>query len=575
MKPKKWIAAFATLSLLFGLVGCNTSSDPEEITDTSDSDDAALDTGVAESLPDVLLDYTTVKSAGGGNTLLYMNKLALNSTADPCILPVKEGERICFYLYVTGITGYYSYDLTSWIKIDNVFPKPSDSWSKQNYWAPEVIYDEEAGLYRMFYSASSSQGYYYISMATSESPKGPFVQWTGTNADGLAITKTTPIYDFSRMDPSHPLYEGVIRAIDVSPFVDPVTGDRYLYWCRGWNEGGTVVHSTSEVWGVKMKDWQTPDYSTVTRLTELGKVTPGGENTRHGETSINEGPYMLYHDGTYYLTYSINPASYKGYSVWQATSDAPLGTFTKIAKEKGGMVLGVDSYWDHVSGTGHHNFFTLDGELYIVYHAHTYQEYTSMGDRAVAFDRVVWTTNEDGDVILHANGPTYSPQAHLTVVSGYENAAPAADVQMSGAEDMAMYLTDGVINMHERAAQPEAEFTGTTTITLRWDNARTVRALLLYNTTLEEKAFDDIDRIEFDCVLEDGSKETRVITDASFDLEEYTGNSLGTAYVRPGSALILRLSKVTDVTEIRITISTPEGHASTAISEIEVLAKPQ
>ena len=565
---KRFISVLLAVLTVLTLAGCSSPSSGE-ISETTEAVTEAV-------IPDIPMEYRSVTSVGGGNTLLYMNNLELNNTADPCIVPVKEGNRICFYLYVTGIKGYYSYDLTSWISISNVFPKPSGAWSKESYWAPEVMYDEEAGLYRMFYSAKSHEGYYYISMATSESPKGPFVNWTGTNADGLEITKTTPIYDFSRMDKSHPLYEGVIRAIDVSPFIDPETGDKYLYWVRGWNDGGTVRHDTSEVWGMKMKDWQTPDYSTVTRLTELGKITPGGAKTRHGETSINEGPAMLYKDGTYFLTYSINPASYKGYSVWQATSDSPLGTFTKIAKEKGGMVLGVDSYWDHASGTGHHNFFTVGDQIYIVYHAHTMREYTSMGDRAVAFDRCEWATNADGDTVLHANGPTWSPMPQLEVVSGYENAASSASITVTGFSDgAAAYLTDSIINMHERGAQPEAEFTGTATVTLKWDAPRKMRALLLYNSAFLEKAFGKIDRVEFDCVLEDGKTETRVIADAVYNAEEYVSNSLGTTYVRPGAALILRLTDATDVQEIRITVTVPDGQESAAFAEIEALAKPQ
>jgi hypothetical protein len=142
-----------------------------------------------------------------------------------------------------------------------------------------------------------------------------------------------------------------------------------------------------------------------------------------------------------------------------------------------------------------------------------------------------------------------------------------------GAENAAAYLTDRIINMHERGAQPEAEFTGTASVTLRWEEARTVRTLLLYNSAFVEKAFHSIDRIEFDCVLEDGTTETRVITDAVYNREEYVSNSLGTTYVRPGAALVLRLDKTADITEIRITVTVPEGQQSAAFTEIEVLAK--
>lgn len=518
---------------------------------------------------DLIMEYTSVVSSNADKSLFYVNDLKMTGTADPCILPVEEEDgRICFHLYVTGIKGYYSYDLVSWLPMLDLFPKASDSWQNADFWAPEVIYDEEAGLYRMFYSASSKQGYFYISMATSNSPKGPFVQWTGINADGLKIGLDTPIYDFSRMDKSNALYEGVIRAIDASPFVDPVTGDKYLYWCRGWNAGGTVIHSTSEIWGMKMKDWATPDYSTVTRLTEVNRVTPGGYY-KTGETSINEGPNMLYKDGTYYLTFSINPASDKYYSVWQATSDSPLGTFTKVLKNDGGMILGVDSTWSYASGTGHHCFFTLGDELYLAYHAHKYQSFTSYGDRCVAIDRVVTATNREGKTVLHANGPTCSPIPLPCGISGYKNIAPTARVTVSGEGADGSFLNDGIINMHKTAAQPETEISKAATITLSFGDYRSVCAVLIYNTTCKEKAFENIERIEFDCRNAYGKEETHVITDAVFPAEEYDE---GDEY-RPGAALILQLNEVTEIKEIRITVPVPDTHEAVAISEIEVLAK--
>ena len=517
------------------------------------------------------MEYTSVKKVGPGNSLLYINDLELNGCADPSVIAVEEDGRTCFYLYCTGIKGYYSYDLSAWIPISSCFPKPSSSWSKADYWAPEVIYDEEEKLYRMFYSASSAEGYFYISMAVSESPKGPFRQWTGTNADGLNVTETTPIYDFSRMDPSHPLYEGVIRAIDVHPFVDPESGDKYLYWVRGWNAGGTVRHDTSEIWAVRMKDWATPDYSSVTRLTEVGRVTVGGEKTKHTEQSINEGPNVQYRDGTYYLTFSVNPASYKGYSVWQAVSDSPLGTFTKLEREEGGLVLGVDSGWDHMSGTGHHTFCMIGDEMYIFYHAHTQREYTTMGDRALAFDRVIWKENRNGQTVLYTNGPTWSPQPLPELLSGCRNAAPEAKVSVDSGLDLSC-LTDGAVNMHKRGGAEEVSVSADEVITLRWDSFIPVRALLIYNSLEPSTAFSAAERIEFVCRTADGGEEVRVIENAAFDTERYTGGAVGLEYIRPGSALVLRLGEVTEVREIRIRLAPAAGKTASSLSEITVLA---
>ncbi len=555
---KKQLTVLLVAALLPLLAACGENPGADIPADTEET--------APQAIP---MEYTNITSAGFNDSVFYSNNLHQN-TADPSIIAVEENGRTCYYLYCTGIKGYYSYDLVSWIEIPDLFLKPQNSWSTHSYWAPEIIYDAEADLYRLFYSAAPEEDMAYLSMAVSKSPRGPFVQWTGTNSDGLVIDMKTPFIDFARMDPSHPLYKGKLRAIDLYPYTDPVSGDKYLYFVRnkGRNGDNTDPNGTSEIWGMKMKDWETPDYSTVTRLTEVGKTAVGGAKTRHAEDTINEGPAILYKDGTYYLTYSINFASHKRYSVWQATADSPLGNYTKLPLEKGGMILGVDGPWDFTSGTGHHNFLQVGDELYIIYHAHGARKYTSLSDRAFAFDKLVWTKNEDGQTILHANGPTWSPQMSPTAISGMVNAAEEAEVRVDGALTGAEYLHDGIVNMHERGGRPEAEFTGTVQITLTWADYRPLYALMIYNTTFYEKMFTSAQRIEFDCRREDGTEETRYITDAAYDTERYVSGEITQEYNRPGAAIILRLKEETEVKEIRITMTVPENQSSAAISEI-------
>ncbi len=555
-------------ALLLPLIGACAPTDGPESPESGSAD-------MSEAMPAALpMEYDDITSASGFDSVFYSNNLDRKG-ADPTFIIAEENGRTCYYMYVTGIRGYYSYNLMGWIEIPDAFPKPQNSWSASSYWAPEIIYDKEAKLYRLFYSAQpGDDDMAYLSMAVSESPRGPFVQWTGTNADGLVIDKKTPLIDFARMDPSHPLYKGKIRAIDLYPYVDPVSGDKYLYFVRNMGRNGTNTerNGTSEIWGMKMKDWVTPDYSTVTRLTEVGKITPGGDKTRNQEDTINEGPAMLYKDGVYYLTYSINYASDKRYSVWQATSDSPLGTFKKIPLEKGGMILGVDGPWDFASGTGHHNFLTIGDELYIVYHAHGERKYTSLSDRAIAFDKLVWTKNQDGQTILHANGPTWSPQMLPTAISGMVNIAGDASVRAEGDLTGAEYLTDGIVNMHERGGRPEAEFTGTVQITLTWEDYRPLSALMIYNTTFYEKMFTSAKRIEFDCRGEDGTAETRFIDGASYDVERYVSGEKTMEFNRPGAAIVLRLKDDPEIKEIRITMSVPDGQSSAAVSEIMAIS---
>jgi len=79
--------------------------------------------------------------------------------------------------------------------------------------------------------------------------------------------------------------------------------------------------------------------------------------------AVTEGPWMLKHDGTYYLMYSGSGADGPEYAIGYATADAPTGPFTKhrgnpIAKRGNG-----------VFGPGHHCVVPgPDGRLWMVYH---------------------------------------------------------------------------------------------------------------------------------------------------------------------------------------------------------------
>ena len=129
-------------------------------------------------------------------------------------------------------------------------PNFDRTWGFTNHWAPEVIYDEEQELYLMFYNADWNEKgseRKYISVAYSENPYGPFV----------AFDETKPSYDFTSANPL--VAPGLARneSIDAHPFVDPVSGERYLYY-----SGYSFGHSQT-IFGVHMKDWLHPDYSSL------------------------------------------------------------------------------------------------------------------------------------------------------------------------------------------------------------------------------------------------------------------------------------------------------------------------
>ena len=64
--------------------------------------------------------------------------------------------------------------------------------------------------------------------------------------------------------------------IDASPFYG-ADGEKYMVFTREMDtDDGVVITETavnSTAWGIRMIDWQTPDYSTLTRLTCVGYLT--------------------------------------------------------------------------------------------------------------------------------------------------------------------------------------------------------------------------------------------------------------------------------------------------------------
>ena len=137
------------------------------------------------------------------------------------------------------------------------------------------------------------------------------------------------------------------KIIDLSPFVDPVTGQKYVYFCH--DLGKTFGYTKSSNYVMKLNDDYTPDYTSVKHLTTAESTLKEG--------SVNEAPFVLYKSGKYYLLYSVNNYKNVGYSVRVAVSDSPDGTFTKLTDAQGGYLLyGTDK------GTGHCSVVSRDGQ---------------------------------------------------------------------------------------------------------------------------------------------------------------------------------------------------------------------
>lgn len=286
--------------------------------------------------------------------------------ADPVVL--HHGGK--YYAYTThtapgpqgtarGIRLHTSGDLVHW-KDEGFAVQDKDSWGKSRYWAPDIV--EKDGTFYLYYATDER-----MCVATARSPMGPF-----------------------RQEKKQPMLPESIR-IDGHVFTDD-DGRSYFYYVA-FNDG-------NEIWGGTMND----DMLGVDPASLRLMVKPDQPWERH-QAPVTEGPEMIKHKGTYYLTYSGSHFKNPEYAVGYATSASPLGPWKKYEFNP---VMKSTAY---ARGTAHHCFTgSPDGkEMFIIYHRHL--NAAQADPRQLSIDRVRFVPNPGGGPdVLEVHGPTSSPQ---------------------------------------------------------------------------------------------------------------------------------------------------------------------
>lgn len=380
---------------------------------------------------------------------------------------------------------------------------------------------------------------------------------------------------------------GYFGTIDPHPYVDPVSHKKYMYFKSedpfAWN-----IHI-----GVEMEDWLTPKWETAKYITVDGYYTvedwKNGENrgVSYEQSRCNEGPHMIYHEdkngkGLYYFTFSVNDYGMRTYQVATAVADSPLGDFRKLTEAEGALLLSAQPLQSKsVSGAGHHSFVTMGDQLFMIYHRH--RDFNKGGaDRYVAIDEVKWITVKDkfgNDMdVPYANGPTDSLQPLPEQVSGYKNIAPEAELTCTDTATETECAVDGLLSLRKTGDRTfrnyirEAYISQTATFTFEFETARTIRAIMIYQSAFEASMFRTVSRIEL--TLKDGSK--RYIDNLEFDVEQHCqlGGEFNDkiVYVKSGTAVFAEFYDI-EVTSVKITVDVPEGQERTGISEIRILGK--
>ncbi len=306
--------------------------------------------------------------------LTYTNPIGgITGIGDPCML--KHRDR--YYLYATSgpDTGYRVWESTNMVDWE---PRgfalsrfhPENNWGRKSFWAPEVLYYQDR--FYMVYSARAADGHLKIAIASSEGPLGPFVNVKA------------------------PLFDRGMSFIDGHIFIED--GTPYLYYVKDCSENIIDGDHVSQIFVQQLK----PDMTGLTGEPVLVTEPSQAWEDTTAEWQWNEGPYVLKHNGQYYLTYSANGYFSPNYAVGYATAADPLGPWRKYEKNP---ILAKDLSIG-VSGPGHNTFVRSpdDSELFIVYHAHT-DTANPGGNRNVNIDRAVFV---NGRLIIE--GPTRSSQ---------------------------------------------------------------------------------------------------------------------------------------------------------------------
>ena len=565
------------------------------------------------------------------NKNLFYRNDKQTGLADPFVL---DNTAVDGYYYIYGTEGslfcYRSKNLMDWEPVgnalDNYFFNEDGTRSEvlnatwEDIWAPEVVYDADEQMYYMFFSATPVED-------TTVKPENgveagtptrqlmvakslyPYKNFQVVNFKDAASCGEENLHSYSEvqfphyfakylmLDPSEYIpfskangrtsagvgYGGYTTAIDPHPYVDE-DGTKYLLWVDNLDQ--------DRLCGVKMENWLKPDWSTAQVLTYTHyysvadwKAAQNGEYvpqvSYETETNhTNEGPVLIKHNGKYYLTFSVNDYWDSSYQLGQAVADNVLGPYRKLTEAEGGLLLsGGVAGSQEISGTGHHSIVTLGDKMYVIYHRHN--SFTAAGTaRNHAIDEIKWITVKDRDgndlEVMYTNGPTCTVQPRLEAYSDYRNIALEATV--SGSEDAA-YLNDGLLSIYKYGDVDFMEYiketmiTETKTFTFDFADARTVCAVMVYNSKNEDTCFLNISKVEFVCE-ENGEEVIRCIRDIRFSHEYYRANDYDNSiyYVTPGAAAYAEFDAL-NVKSIRIEVEVPEGQASVGISEVRILGK--
>lgn len=248
----------------------------------------------AVSIAGLSMPDASASPAGGASA--FTAPVSPGDFPDPYVM--LSGGR--YWAYATGSAGrnlqvISSADLAAWSAPSDPLPRLPRWASAGHTWAPGVV--ERNGIFIMYYTVRDSRlGHQCISVATSRTPAGPFVD-----------TSSRPLICQSSLGGS----------IDPNPYLDPISGHWYLLWKSDDNSLGLRTH----IWGQQLAS---------NGLSLQPRTSPSLILTQSAawQSPAIEGPSVVRNGALYYLFYGANNYDTASSGIGYATSRSLLGPYT-------------------------------------------------------------------------------------------------------------------------------------------------------------------------------------------------------------------------------------------------------
>jgi len=307
----------------------------------------------------------------------FDNPVLAGDRPDPTV--VKIGK----YYYASATSNewaplfpiFKSTDLVNWELVNYIFPDGAPDWAKNNFWAPELSYDEEQGKIYAYYTArDKDSNRLSVAVASAESPESKF-----TDHGPLVAQEYGSIDAFETRDENGKIY--VL-----------------------WKEDGNSKGQKTPIWAQEINE---------NRTELIGEKHELFRNDQPWEGGLVEGVAIFQKNGYFYATYSARGCCEItcDYVTGVARSKSLLGPWEKYDMNP---VLKDNENW---KCAGHGTVVEKDGELWMLYHAYNTEGSVYVGRQGV-LEKIEWTA--DGWPILANNAGYERSKASLAFTDSFK-----------------------------------------------------------------------------------------------------------------------------------------------------------